>query len=343
MNQQNYIRKLQQFLERTQHFKKPLLVVDWVNKEGWESEIYAYSFTHGPQNARQTETGVMRLLTGADFPEAKAEYAMLSLLHKADYPVPEVYALGSLQDGFGHPFILMQRIEGEDFYSRFPKTLEDDQKPLRDFIGLFRSLHLLNWRPYVEEPDAFAPPNQPYFHFDSKLTRFSQFITEAGLTAFDPVMAWLSDRRELAACERACIIHRDFHPNNILVDKNGNLFVIDWTSAEISDYRFDLAWTLALSLAYGGDLRRQMVLEEYERQKGSEVPNLEVFEVIAFVRRIGSAMISMQAGAEKLGMRPEAAEIMRRDRTAFERLFQRLVAITGLALPEILAWLEALE
>jgi aminoglycoside phosphotransferase (APT) family kinase protein len=214
---------------------------------------------------------------------------------------------------------------------------------LRDFIGLFRSLHLLKWQPYMEDPDEFAPSGQPYFHFDRKLAHISQYLTGAGLTAFDPVIDWLSDRRELAACERACIVHRDFHPNNILVDGNGNLFVVDWTSAEISDYRFDLAWTLALTLAYEGNIRRQMVLEEYEQQMGSRVPNLEVFEVFACVRRIGSAMISMQNGAEKMGMRPEAAEVMRRDRAAFEHLFQRLIVITGQALPKISAWLESLE
>jgi len=119
--------------------------------------------------------------------------------------------------------------------------------------------------------------------------------------------------------------------------------VVDWTSAEISDYRFDLAWTLALTLAYGGEVRREMVLAEYEHQMGSKVPALEVFEVIACARRIGSAMISMQVGAEQLGMRPEAVEVMRRDQAAFERLYQRMAAITGLALPKISAWLESLE
>ena len=317
--------------------------MDWVNTAGWESEIYAYTLTHGSQNARNTETGVMRLLTGADFEGARSEYRTLSLLHQAGYPVPEAYALGSPEDGFKHPFILMQRIEGGSFYNRFPKTPQDDQKPLQEFITLFRQLHTLNWRPYVENPDEVSPPNQPFFHFDRKLAFFSQHIAGTGLNAFDPLLAWLAERREHTACDRASVIHRDFHPNNILEDSQGHLVVVDWTSAEISDYRFDLAWTLALSLAYGGDFRREMVLTEYQRQMGAKVASLEVFEVIAFVRRIGSAMISMQVGAEKLGMRPEAVEIMRRDRIAFERLFHRMVEITNLELPEISAWVNALE
>lgn len=343
MNQRRVIRKLKRFLKQKQNLMKPRLVVDWVNTEGWESEIYACTLTHGPQNARCKKTGVIRLLTGADFEGAQSEYRMLSLLHQAGYPVPEVYALGSPKDGFNRPFILMQRVEGGDFASRFPHNPEDDQKPLQDFISLFRSLHMLDWRPFVENPETISPPEQPFYHFDRKLALFSQHLEGSNVKAFDPVLAWLSERRELTACNWASVVHRDFHPNNILEDSKGDLFVVDWSSAEISDYRFDLAWTLALALAYRGDAVREMLLAEYERQMGSKVEALAVFEVIAFVRRIGVAMISMQVGAEKMGMRPEAAESMRQDRTAYKRLFQRLVSITGLELIEIYTWLDSLE
>jgi len=342
MNTRKFNRKLKRYLKRTQNLKKPKLVLDWINEEGWESEIYAYTLTHGAPDVLKTGTGVMRLLTGAGMEEAQSEYRTLSLLHQAGYPVPEVYALGSAKHGFKHPFILMQRVEGGDFASRFPKNTEDDMKPLRDFVGLFRSLHTLDWRLYIENPEALAPPEQPCFHFDRKLALYSQILDGAGITALDPVMVWLSDQRDHTACDRACVVHQDFHPNNILEDHQGNLFVVDWTSAEISDYRFDLAWTLALTLAYGGAGRRAIVLKEYERQMGAEVPALEIFEVVAYLRRIGSGMISMQAGAEKMGMRPEAADVMRRDRKAFERLYQRLTSITGLKLPEIEDWVNNL-
>ncbi len=342
MNRHKFIRKLKRYLKRHKSLTKPKLVLDWVNTEGWESEIYAYTLNHGSRSNCVIEQGVMRLLTGADFSGAQSEFHTLSLLHRAGYPVPEVYALGSPKDGFKHPFILMQRVEGGNFANRFPKSPQDDLKPLRDFIGLFRSLHTLDWRPYVDSPEEIAPSGQPYFHFDRNLDKFSQYIERSGLKALDPVMAWLEDRRETTACDRASVVHWDFHPNNILEDNDGKLFVVDWTSAEISDYRFDLAWTLALTLAYGGNTRREMVLSEYERQMGSKVPGLDVFEVVAGMRRIGSGMISMLISADKMGMRPEAAEIMRRDQVAFERIFQHLTALTGLELPEISAWIDTL-
>lgn len=343
MDPAHFAHSLTRFLESHLGLVEPELTLDWVNDQGWESEIYAYSLTHGAPHHRISGQGVLRLLTGADFASAQSEYRTLSLLHQAGYPVPEVYALGSPQEGFQHPFILMQRVEGGDFASRFLNSLDGDQKPLQDFISLFRRLHTLDWRPYVEDPEAESPSDQPFHHFDQKLAFFSGHIQSAGVTGFGPVMAWLSAHRSLATCQTASVVHRDFHHNNILENSQGQLFVVDWTSAEISDYRFDLAWTLALALAYGGAARREIILREYERQMGGSVPGLEVFEVVAFLRRIGSAMISMQAGAEKLGMRPEAVEIMRRDRAAFERLFCRLRTLTGLGLPEISAWLETLS
>jgi aminoglycoside phosphotransferase (APT) family kinase protein len=342
MNQQTFTQRLNDYLKQSMSLINPKINLDWVNTEGWESEIYAYTLTHGEPGARLTKSGVLRLLTGADFANAQSEFRMLSLLHKAGYPVPEVYELGSPNDGFKHPFILMQRVEGGDFSSRFPKTPKDNLKPLRDFIDLFRRLHTLDWRPFIENPDQVSPPNQPYYHFDRKLDLFSHYLERAGLKALDPVIVWLSAQREKATCDRASVVHQDFHPNNILEDVNGNLFVVDWTSAEISDYRFDLAWTLTLTLAYGGNTSREMVLAEYERQMGIEVPRLELFEVIAYVRRIGSSMISMQNGAENLGMRPEAVVAMKQDRIAYERLYQQLTTITNLPLPEISAWVDSL-
>lgn len=342
MNHENFIHNLERFYRQKTALINPVITLDWVNTTGWESEIYAHTVIHGTPNQRQAEQRVMRLLTGADFEEARSEFRMLSLLYRAGYPVPEAYSLGLPGDGFDRSFIIMQRVEGGDFASRFPKSPDEDQTALREFISLFRRLHTLNWQPYVDHPKVIDPPDRPFFHFDRKLSLFSHHLKTSGLAAFEPVMAWLWEKRVTVPCEGASVVHQDFHYNNILEDQNGKLFVVDWTSAEISDYRFDLAWTLALALAYGGKARWEMILAEYERQMGGKVPGLEMFEVAALVRRIGSAMLSMQVGADKLGMRQEAVEIMRKDREAFERLFQRLSELTDLKLTEIEIWMEGL-
>ena len=320
----------------------PQIHLDWVNDTGWESVIYAFTLTSGPPDARKTDRCVMRMLTGADFAEAKKEFQILSNLYRAGYPVPEVFGLGSEEDGFGHPFILMQRIEGGDFPSRFPHTPEDDQAPLVAFIELFRQLHTLDWRPYFDNPEELAPPDDPYFHYDRLLAFFRYHKDSGGVDPLLPLMDWLESQRDRAVCFQPSVIHWDFHADNILEDADGKLYVVDWTSAEIGDYRFDLGWTLALALAYGGEIRRKLILDEYERQLGGQVPELDLFEAAACLRRFGAVMISLALGADAFGMRPDTVEAMHRDRVPMTRLYERLRTITGLDLTGIRDWLAEL-
>ncbi len=320
----------------------PQVSMNWVNTTGWESEIYAYTLTSGKPGQHRSVQRILRLLTGGSAADAAREYQFLALLHKAGYPVPEVYGLGQVDVGLGYPFIIMQRIEGGSFASRFISGLAENSPSLAQFITLFRRLHTLDWHPYVEKPGTFEKPGDPYFHFDRVLAQYQHHLSQGGLHAFERVMAWLKDRRRLTACPESSIVHLDFHHNNILEDVNGKLFVIDWTSAEISDYRLDLAWTLTLALAYRGETGRRLILEEYQRHMGQAVPALEVFEVVAILRRIGTVMISITAGPEILGMRPEAAEVMRQDREPLSRLYTHLQNLTGLELLEIGEFLEAL-
>jgi len=340
MKSSTFVRELTRYIQREFEFANPEITLDWVNTEGWESEIYAYTLTCGPDEPRLTTKGVMRLLTGSSFDSAQDEYQALSLLHRAGYPVPEVFAVGDVEEGFGSPFILMQRIEGGQFSDSFPHHPGDNLKPLRQFVELFRRLHTLDWRPYWDELDVLDPPDQPYFHFDRQMAQFNHYFATHDLEALGAVMAWLEAQRDQVPCERGSVVHYDFHPDNILADADGKLYVVDWTSALISDYRFDLAWTLTLALAYGGADRRDMILNEYLRQMGAAVPGLAVFEAAAITRRLGFVMLSLGAGPEQMGMRPEAVDAMRRDKVPLTRIYQHLVSLTGIELPAVWLWLD---
>ncbi len=320
---------------------QPEVTLNWVNRTGWESEIYAYTLTFGPEAQRLSVQRVLRLMTGGGLDGACGEYQALSLLHTAGYPVPEVYAVGKATDGLGRPFIIMQRIEGGSFAARFPRNPEEDRAALTTFIALFRRLHTLNWRPAVEDPGRFAPPNQPYHHFDRSLAKYASYLSQPPLSDFLPVVRWLEKQRRRAPCEASVPVHQDFHPDNILEDENGKLYVIDWTNFEISDYRFDLAWTLTLAYAYGGSQKRTPLLAEYERQMRDRVPELAVFEVHAILRRLGSILLSLSQGADSLGMRPEAVEAMQRERQPVARLHQRLQSLCGIAVPAVKRFLES--
>ncbi len=47
-------------------------------------------------------------------------------------------------------------------------------------------------------------------------------------------------------------VHWDYHPGNVLLRDDSSAVVIDWTQIDVSDPRFDLAWTLLLVSSYEG-------------------------------------------------------------------------------------------
>jgi len=337
------VQKLTQYYQTHQpDLVDPYVTLEWVNTSGWESEIYAYTLTAGEPNQRHAVKRVLRLLTGGRMADAEREYHFLTLVNKAGYPVPQVYALGHETDGLGYPFIIMECIQGGSFGDRFITSLTGDHGPLKQFITLFRCLHTLDWRPYVDNPGEYDQPGDPFYHFDRLLAEYDSHLSQAGVSDFEPVMGWLKVQRKHASCPVGSIVHFDFHHNNILEDAEGRLVVIDWTSAQISDFRIDLAWTLTLTLAYRGPAGHAAILEGYQQEYGQLVPAMDVFEVAAILRRIGTVMISLRAGAEALGMRPEAVQAMRCDAEPLTRIYERLCHLTGLDLPGIRAFLSEL-
>ena len=344
MPEKAIIHKLESYYRKNRpDLVNPHVSLDWVNITGWESEIYAYTLTSGKPGQRRTVKRILRLLTGGRQEDTEREYQILLLLNKARYPVPNVYALGSIEDGLGNPFIIMQCIQDGSFAERFSASHAGDPHPHEQFITLFRGLHALDWRPYVDNPQGFEKKGDSFYHFDRVLASYADYLSRFNISAFEPVMDWLQDQRFRVPCPQSSVVHLDFHHNNILEDADGKLYVIDWTSAEVSDYRFDLAWTLTLALAYRGPAGRARILKAYEQQIGESVPALDVFEVAAILRRIGSVMISLHAGAEAIGMRPEAVEIMRGEIEPLKRLCEYQSHLTGLELSEIRVLIEALK
>ena len=114
------------------------------------------------------------------------------------------------------------------------------------FCGLLVQLHTLDWRPYVSDPSRYDPSANPYIFVDQLIEMLKSFLHQFPVDGFAPYAEWLETHRSEAPCARPSPIHWDFHPYNILIRDDGSAIVIDWTQIEISDSRFDLAWTLLL-------------------------------------------------------------------------------------------------
>ena len=306
--------------------------------EGWESDIYSFELTHGPDGAREREGLILRIYPGDDAVQKSArEFRGMRQLHRAGYPVPEVLVLERERSPFGKPFVIMERIEGRMLWPVMfgPSVERKRQRELLTlFCELFVQLHALDWRPFFDA-DELARHGNPYAFVDQWLDLFRGFEASFSLPGFAPVLTWLEERRDGVPCSRPAVVHLDFHPGNLLLLDDGSAAVVDWTQVGVSDLRLDLAWTMLLIGTHEGAEWRTHVMAEYERLAGSRVEGLAYFDVLACVKRLGSVVVSLLEGPEKLGMRPGAEAMMRQQMGPLGSVYDLLVERTGIRVPEI--------
>ncbi|RPJ45140.1 MAG: hypothetical protein EHM21_09620 [Chloroflexi bacterium] len=311
---------------------------------GWESEVHSFSVDWVQDGLPCSEDLILRIYPGQDaFSKAKKEYEALELLHRAGYPVPRVDRLELDPAPFGKPFLIMERIHGQPMWKPMFHGSWFKQHALRvKFCSLFSRLHTLDWRALVPDPEKHMP-SAPNRLVEEYLLRLKPLIQAVPIPGFQTNWDWLDANCKDVPSAGPVLVHWDFHPENILLKENGEAVVIDWTGLELTDYRFDLAWTLLLLSAAEGSRHREPLLREYERQAGHRVQDMEVFDTFACLRRLFSIIVSLKYGADKLGMRPGAEAIMRRQAPAARRVYERLLTLTDLTIPEVEQFLNSSE
>ncbi len=302
---------------------------------GWECEIFSFhtAFTLEATGEKSEQDLILRVFPRDAAQKAEGELAALRVMMKANYPVPTVYASGAGETLDGRPFMVMEKIEGQTMWPMLHNILRH-RALIQTFCRLFARLHAVDWRALVPDAEQYEP-HSPTEMIDKLLESFMPVISALPLPGFSPVLDWLQAHKTEAGSLRASCTHWDFHPNNILVCKDRSAYVIDWTGAQITDYRFDLAWTLLLVMSYEGNTWRNEILRGYEREAGAKVEYLEFFDVVACVRRLYSTIASIRYGAEKLGMRPGAEQEMLKQKSAMRRVYDLMVNRAGIRVKEV--------
>jgi aminoglycoside phosphotransferase (APT) family kinase protein len=248
---------------------------------GWASDVYTFTLRYDENGESSSQHLVLK--TFADTTEGKdralkERHALFNL--RADrYPVPGVAAVEIDPIHLGTPFVVMEKIDGELLWDALQTADEYKRAELiRLFVGLLVDLHERSVEKLV--PNAKVTEhtlvNREVYNLRSLANQYER-------PEMLPVIEWLYERRKDAPTDRPVITHRDYHPWNVLLTEHGRPFVIDW-GWQISDARYDLAWTLTLLERSGyGDLSKE-VLAQYEAMTGKPVDHLDYFAVLATTR-----------------------------------------------------------
>jgi aminoglycoside phosphotransferase (APT) family kinase protein len=306
---------------------------------GWECEVF--SFLLERSDDQPGEALVLRLYAGDDrIEKCQKEFFILNQLAQIGYPVPQVYILEKDHSPFDKPFIIMEKIDGRDMWQAFTDAAQGGlDSPaiialLRQFCELPVRLHALDWRLFA--PIAPGDPGASPFYTIDRVLDYGQGATAAYPSAgIQALVDWLAARRETLACDRPALVHFDYHPGNLLVRADGSAVVIDWTATTIFDPRMDLGWTLLLTAIYAGPDLRNAFLTGYERLSGRRVEQVEVFEVIACLRRMIDILVSVRMGPEKLGMRPGVEALMKQQAGPLQKVYDLQLRHTGIRIAEI--------
>jgi aminoglycoside phosphotransferase (APT) family kinase protein len=288
--------------------------------DGWESELWSFRFA-----GRDI---VLRMLVGEQSREkSELESSVLEGLSRTEYPVPTVYATEPDTSVLGQPFMLMERLEGSVLGETLRTKPGSAPGLLERFIKLFVELH---------DPGLIerAGIGLVATSVEMAMSQAENAINDLDIDEFSPVVEWLKARMDGISLLPLSLTHNDYHPHNVLLRTDGGLVVIDWTSAQLTDLRFDLGWAVMLANANVGTQARRLLLGGYESLRGSRIRDMEFFEAWANARRLVDIVVSIRDGAERLGMRPAAVERMR-ERQAHIRPAQRLEQLTGIRIDSV--------
>ncbi len=302
---------------------------------GWETRLFYFVLNYTYYGSSYNDRLVARIFSGKG---ARYEYDILSHLLRTGYPVPRVY---EVDDGgvLGQPFLTMEFIEGRGLEREFLSGSQEDLEGVLDvMMGLFVRLHDIDISQIF--PDRTEVSTHEYI--DRVLSRHKEVTAGCGIAWMEPLIEWLKERKGSVTPMPPAVLHGDFHPMNIMLRMDGSPVVLDWGASKVGDRRSDLSWLMLLAGTFLEPSVRDAILAAYEGASGTEMEDIQFFEALSILRRLTDVAVSVEAGAETRGMRPGAVEMMREAAGHIRNVYDLLVELTGLRLPEYEEFLNSL-
>lgn len=201
--------------------------------------------------------------------DMEKQYSLLNKLREIGLPVSKSYACGRNSIG---QYILLTSYDGKPLSSLDKIELSI----MREIANLLLKIHnsaVSSLKEHIPKFDDFVGYFFPYIAEHADISKaLNEILKDTELRI---------DR----------IIHGDYNVGNIL-EKQGNLTIIDWTNAQMGDSRYDFAWASFLIKIYNGDDCYEEFVKTYTDQISIDSKDINVFEMMACLRWIWLSRIA---------------------------------------------------
>ena len=241
------------------------------------------------------------VLVEAEPHEFGPQYEVLKRVQGTGIPVPKVYCVETDSDVLGHPFCIMEKIEGEvlgeGYYVNHP---EHQPQLVKDYVEILAKIHTLDWQ--ALGLSFLGVPEMDDQRFQMALAGFQRLAEESQYCP-QPVMAelltWL--KRNMPQPERTALCHGDYHLRNILARDGRIVALLDWEAVHLGDPMSDLAWScLFLKIGYESFCNETDFISAYEEMAGVKVDKerLLFWQVVAAVGLMSVGLAGIKTGIE---------------------------------------------
>jgi aminoglycoside phosphotransferase (APT) family kinase protein len=307
--------------------------------EGWETRIFSFTLSYKEEGEAKREELVLRFYEGDNQKaQANKEYSVMKKMAAFGVSVPQVVLLVTENSPFGSAFVLMEKINGATMSAALVGAGKEKILALMDsMVKEFVRVHQTPWQDIFDDPgSAIQSSTEPPAYVKARLAEMRNTADQFRLREFEPFFAWLEERMEQGAAQHLCVMHNDYHPGNLLMrDQTNELVVVDWSFAEVGDYRLDLAWSVMLFAALVGPDYREPMVRAYAEAAGAPVENFSYFEVLKLTMRMLTIATWLDESVE-IPVKKITREAIRGDyKIHVLNPYRRLREITGLFLPII--------